>query len=438
MPFRSNLLISAFYLFAGANSFAAADLTLGQALQEAGGSSLTIQKAKSVYEENSWKKVESYAGFLPSLNASASYLTMHRYLLTDINLGSGTTSIQAIVPTSNFYLTATLPIFDGFSSTNRYLSARYFESSAQKDFDWTRFQVEREVTLQYYKALGARTLKDVAEQNLKTLEDHLQDVNLFKKAGVSTNYDVLRVEVQVSEAKSELMNSADNVEISRNKLGEILGHETEARELKGDLPFLSPELVKGLELKTVAERKDLQAAQDRLMAYGKMESGAASYLVPRINLVGQYQYYNNITDGFQDRDKYREAYQVGVNLTWNLFDGMTSIAKSKQSVEQRVQVEKVTQMALIKAKQDLEYWSRKYVYFCSVSRSRVNDVAKASESVRLAKEGRKVGARTNTDLLDAEAELFRAKAGLVNAQIGAVEALVNLELATGQSLHRFN
>lgn len=441
---KSNLLLSVFGAVVGVGfgsispALAASDLTLSQALQEANVSSLIIQKSKSSLEETSWKRVESYSGFLPSLSASASYLTMHRYLLTDVNLGSGTTSIQAIVPTTNFYLTATLPVFDGFASTNRYLSSKYFESSAQKEFDWTRFQVERQVTLQYYKALGAKTLKEVAEQNLKTLEDHLQDVNLFKKAGVSTNYDVLRVEVQVSEAKSELMNSIDNVETSKNRLGEILGHENETRELKGELPFLGPELIKGLELKTVAERKDIQAAQDRVSAFEKMESGAASYLVPRVNLFGQYQYYNNITDGFQDRDKYREAYQVGLNLTWNLFDGMTSIAKSKQSVEQRIQSEKTTQMALIKAKQDLEFWNRKYIYFCSVSRSRVSDVAKASESVRLAKEGRKVGARTNTDLLDAEAELFRAKAGLVNAQIGAVEALVNLELATGQSLFRFN
>ncbi|HEY1080417.1 MAG TPA: TolC family protein, partial [Bdellovibrio sp.] len=52
----------------------------------------------------------------------------------------------------------------------------------------------------------------------------------------------------------------------------------------------------------------------------------------------------------------------------------------------------------------------------------------------LSREGHKVGARTNTDVLDAEAELFRAKAGAVNAQIGALEAVFNLELSTGIKL----
>ncbi len=93
----------------------------------------------------------------------------------------------------------------------------------------TQFQLQRQIILQYYKALAAQTLEDVANQNVKTLEDHLKDVNLFKKAGMFTNYDVLRVDVQVSEAKSELLNSVDNSVLSRAKLAEHLGNDSERR-----------------------------------------------------------------------------------------------------------------------------------------------------------------------------------------------------------------
>ena len=64
-------------------------------------------------------------------------------------------------------------------------------------------------------------------------------------------------------------------------------------------------------------------------------------------------------------------------------------------------------------------------------------MTKSEESFRLAKVGQKEGTRTTTDLLDAEAELFRAKANAINAQIGSIEALLNLELATGQIFHDF-
>jgi outer membrane protein TolC len=125
-------------------------------------------------------------------------------------------------------------------------------------------------------------------------------------------------------------------------------------------------------------------------------------------------------------------------LTWNIFDGMTSIAKSKESIEQKYQAEKTLRQAELKAQRDFDYWKRKYVYFCSVYEARKNDIVKAEESVRLSREGQKVGARTNTDVLDAEAELFRARAGAVNAQIGAIEAIVNLELSSGEKLVQFN
>ena len=37
----------------------------------------------------------------------------------------------------------------------------------------------------------------------------------FRKAGISTKFDALRVDVQVSEARSDLLNAIDNVEISK-------------------------------------------------------------------------------------------------------------------------------------------------------------------------------------------------------------------------------
>ncbi len=412
------------------------NLTLEQAVSEAGQSSPEIQKAQSMYEEKSWKKVEGYSGFLPHVTASGNYLLDKNYVLFNVSGFPG--AIPQIVPTTLYTFSAEVPLFDGFASTNTYRSGSAFERSAKSDLDWTKFSVNREITLQFYKALGAKLLRDVAEQNIKVLDDHLKDTHLFKRAGVSTNYDVLRVEVQVSEAKSELMNAIDIMEISRNQLGEILGNETEKRELVGSLPILGVDLIKNITADKVFERSDLQALSEKSEGFAFQEAAASRYLVPRISAFGQYQYYNNLNDRFDDRDAFRDAYEVGIMFTWNLFDGMTSIAKSKESVQQRYQTEKNLQIARVKAKQDYELWKRKFIYYCSIYKSRLSDVEKSKEAVRLAREGRRVGARTNTDLLDAETELYRSQAGAVNAQVGAVEALIRLELTLGQKIYDFN
>ncbi|WII70947.1 TolC family protein [Bdellovibrio sp. 22V] len=431
------LLVSLFCSFVSLSSFAQG-LQLSDAVEQALEKSPKVQRAESQYRETEWKKTESLSGFLPTLSAQASYLFDKKYALVDVNLNGAPLSIPQVVPTTNAYLTAQWSLFDGFASTNRYHSASSFEESAKNDFDWTRFQTEREVTVLFYKAVAAKELKEVAQQNVRALEDHLKDVRLFKKVGSSTNFDVLRVEVQMSEAQSELLNATDNVDLSRARLSEALGLDQDVPEVEGRLPRLKPEVVAKLEKSQIEDRKDLQSLRKKAEAFEYQENSAERYWVPRISLMGQYQYYNNRDDRFDNYDNFRDAYQFGVMLNWNLFDGMTSIARSKQSIEQKYQAEKTLRQAELKASRDFDFWKRKYLYYCSVYEARLSDIVKAEESVRLAREGQKVGARTNTDVLDAEAELYRARAGAVNAQIGAIEAIVSLELSVGQKLVQFN
>lgn len=408
-------------------------LSLDEALEQAGQNSPRIQRSRSASEEAQWRRVEAWSAFMPTLTLGATVLTDKRYVLTDINLGGANVSVPAIVPTGATSITAQYNLFDGFASTDRLQAAKALESAAAHEFDWTRFQTEREVTLQFYKTLGSKILKDVAEQNVKTLEDHLRDVNLFKKAGVSTNYDVLRVEVQVSEARSEMMNAQDNIEIAKGRLAEMLGSENPS-DPTGTLPSPKADAVKNLNETSLRSRTDLLALGERVTGLAEQAEAASRHWLPRVSLFGTYQTYNNLTDHYDDWDRYRDAYQIGVNLSWNVFDGFASTARAHQATEQKYQAEKALQATTLKSRQDFQMWQRKYKYFCSVAQARANDVEKSRESVRLAKEGRRVGSRTNTDLLDAEAELYRAQAGAVNAQLGAIEALINLELATGQKL----
>jgi outer membrane protein TolC len=417
----------------------AASLSLAEAVEEARHNSPKLQKSQSALEEAQWKRVETYSGFLPSLSLSANRLLDKDYLLTDVKLAGSPApvAIPQIVPSTILSLNGQLPLFDGFASTNRFLSARSFEAAAGEDLAWQGFLLEREVVLLYYKALGAEALRKVAEQNLRTLEDHSRDTGLLKKAGVSTNYDLLRVDVQVSEARSELMNAEDNQVLAKNRLAEAMGKAFEERDISGSLPVLEESLIAGLDTQAPSERGDLKAMGERVEGASRLESAASTHLVPRLSLFGQYQYYNNRNDELTDGAAFRHAHQVGLALNWNIFDGMSSISRSKQSVEQRVQMEKQYELARLHSRQDLELWKRKFLYFCSVYKARVSDVEKAKESLRLAREGRRAGARTNTDILDAESDLFRAEAGVVNSQIGAIESLLNLEQAAGKPIHKF-
>lgn len=395
-----------------------------------------LERAHSLAEEASWQRVESYSGFLPTVTASGNYLFDKRYMLVDMNFGGSPTTVPQIMPTTSYSLTASWLIFDGFANVDRWMAARENEKAFSDEYTWARFQQEREIILLFYKALAAQSLKEVAEQNVKTLEDHLGDAKLLKKNGVSTNYDLLQVEVKVSEAKTEVLNAIDNVNLTTMRLGEVVGEDYSDVQLKGEMPTLNPEIIKVV-ARDPSTRKDLTALKHKLDSLDQKADAASKHWLPKIAVVGSYEKYNNINDHFDDSDAFRDAYSYGLLLKWDLFDGFSSTAKKHQAVEQKFQTEKSLQIAKAKAHSDLELWKRKLKYYISVYESRKSDSAKAKESVRLAKAGRKVGVRTNTDLLDAELELFRANANVVNAQIGEIESLINLELSSGQKLYSF-
>lgn len=410
-------------------------MNLKSVLATARDQSPEVQRAAAVKDEAKWHKVEVFSDYLPAVNASGTYLLDHKYMFTDIDFGGNPVSFPNIVPSSIFDVKAQWGLWDGWATSNRNRAASLQSEAAISELKWAEFKVGREVTLEYYRALASKELLSVAENNLKLLQDHLREVRLFRKSGLSTNYDVLKVEVQVSEAESEILNTQDNLAVAEIKLAEALGQEAPI-EPQGLLPELNASIAdkKGEDIKG---RADLAALAKRSQGFEFEARADGRYWLPRLSAFGTYQYYNNRNDGFDDWDRYRNAYQVGLNLTWNLFDGFADIAKHRQAVAQRVQSEKSLKIEQLKSKVESERWARKFKYFSSVYKARKSDVLKSQESVRLAKQGRKVGARTNTDLLDTENELYRAEAAVVQAQLGAIEALINLELSTGQSLYSF-
>jgi outer membrane protein TolC len=425
-PFLNTLLIWLFCTVAPAGA-----LQLQEAVDMAMAQSPYLAISKSKSSETEWKRTEAFSTFLPSVTTGVNYLLDYRYAYTDIAFGGAPVSVPQIIPTTSYFVNAQYELFDGLAGTRHWLATRAEADAAQDQYQWERFTLERKVELQFYKVLAARTLKGVAEQNLKTLEDHLKDIHLVKRAGAATNYDVLRVEVQVSQARSELLNAEDSIQIELGNLAESLGQEKIA-DVQGTLPDLDASWIDGAKLENVTNRLDLKASSKTEEAFDLEAKAAKSHWVPKVSAFWNYQSYNNRNDEYDDWRNFRDAYTVGLNVTWNLFDGFGSTARAGVATEHKFQEGKQAQILKLKSKQDFDIWRRKYIYNCTNYKVRLTEISKAKESVRLAKEGRRVGARTNTEMLDAEADLYRSQAGAVTAQMNAIEALIHFELTTGQ------
>lgn len=405
-------------------------LDIQTALTEVVGDSPNIGAAQATEEEYRWKKNESFgAGFVPRIRMNGTYLTEKKYQFININFAGNPAVIPQIIPNSQFNFLAEVPLFDGFVSTNRLRAADKLADAAHEKFLWEKFRTEMQVTLRFYQAIASKLLRDVAILNVKTLEDHKRETELFRKSGISTNYDVLRVEVQSSNAKTDLADAEDEIIIARERLAEVMGHDREERELVGELPVPDESLLSKVE---TGIRSDLKALQLESMARRDEETATGRYWLPEFSLFGSYTLYNNLSQGLNDYDAYRNARQVGFLMSWNLFDGGVSYSRAQQSIQKKVQSEKLLRATEISAVKDNNIWKRRYLSQCRIYRARMDDIKRSEESVRLARAGKKVGARTDSEILDAEVDLYRSRAGAVKAQVAAVRALINLQLAEGR------
>jgi outer membrane protein TolC len=411
-------------------------LTLDEAVKKALGTSPAIQKSEARIYETKWKKRELYSAFLPSLSATGTHLLSKEYVLNSVPIGGSPipSVIPIIVPDTNLIFSAQYPLFDGLILFDRWSAANHSIEAADYESIWAKFRIQRDVELAFYKTIAAQQLLAVAEQNVKTLLDHLRDVQLFQKSGMSTKYDVLRVEVQLSDAQNDILAAQDQIVIWKNKLAEVMGQTEPVNEVIGTLPVVEGSALSVKKETPRDNRTDLLALKERTMELNSTRKVSAHYWFPKFYLFGQYQVYNNINDELFDSDAFKDAYQLGVMMQWNIFDGALSIARAKQASYQKAQAEQTLREATLRAGVDEETLRRKFQYFSAVYRSKLEDVKRSTESVRLAKEGRRVGVRTSTELLDAELDLFKSQAAVVNAQIGGIESLIQYELATGENL----
>src|SRR5665213_3415841 len=264
-------------------------LTLSDAQEQALQQSPDYQKAHALESEMSWHQVQSLAeGFLPQLSISGQHFFAENYSYLNVEFGSPTPiQFPEIYPQTNLNFDAKMDIFDGFKNLHEMDAA---DRSHQ----------------------AAKILLDMAEENVKTLEDHLRIVQDRLQNGEATKYDLLRVDVQLSTAKSNLIEVSDDVVLTRESLARTMGLKQDGRPLAGDLPVINADKIVGqLTDVNFDERPDVKAKIMQAKSAEDQSAAEGSFWVPKISLIGEYQFYNTpdyLTTGLSNNNDFRTDY----------------------------------------------------------------------------------------------------------------------------------
>jgi outer membrane protein TolC len=435
-------------------------LTLDDAIQRAMSFNATLQKARRELERLAGVTVETRARALPSVSVQSTLTASDQYL-TKARL-DGAASVQPPPAPSAGATSAPVPIrrtmpsneqwqvevrvekvlFDAGGTRARIKGAKLTQEAAWFAWQEAVHQTVYDVRTAFYKVLLTRSLIGVQEQNVGLLEEELENQKRRFEAGTVPRFNVLRAEVELSNARPDLIRARNNYRLAQQQLARLLAMddfsnpklEVRGFEAVGGLDGTVREVALDASLQTAHARRPLIKRLDDLVSAEKAGITAArSGLFPQVSAYAGYGYYKEqyilndwgATDG---------GYNAGIVGSWNVFDGLATQGKLNQAHARHSSA--MLDLEDARRQVDLEVrnaYSR-LLEAVELMESQRKAIEQAEESLRLANSRFDAGAGTQLDVLQAQVALTRARSIELQSRSDYNNALAELDRATGQAV----
>lgn len=395
-----------------------------------------IKIASEKVKASRLKRDEVNTTGLPSLALQAGYTRLSEVDPFTISIPFGPTTQSFTVSPSilNNYsakLTLTQPLFTGFKiDLNKDLSDQSIQAGLY-DLEAEKSKLRYNIANAYWSLYKVVEGKKVLQEYIKTIELHLKDINNFYKQGLVTVNEVLKLEVQLSSTKVQLLETENGIEMARLNLLNTLDLpmntdfqlKPSAFESK-DAPVSTLDEINNLALNT---RPELKAMAVRINSRETAVDLTRSAWYPDVYLVGNYTYSRPNQRIVPTKDEFNGTWDLTLSLSYTLWNWNATSYRTQQAESELSQTNYQYQMmkdgVLIEVKQA-------YLNL-DANRNRIklaaNTVKQAEESYRVSYNLFQQGLIKNSDLIDAEVALFEAKIKLVTAtsDLRNAEALLN-------------
>ncbi|WP_310424857.1 TolC family protein [Chamaesiphon sp. VAR_48_metabat_135_sub] len=326
-------------------------------------------------------------------------------------------------------LQATYSILDTGRNQSSVRAAEEQVKFDRLDLIRTEQKIRGTVITAYYDLQGADSSVIINQAAVKDATRSLSDAQLQEKAGVGTKFDILRAQVQLATANQDLTNAQGQQQTARKKIAQILvvDNNTEfkaadtVRELGGwgysleDSVVLAyknrPEVKQQLVLRSVSEQQQIVAA-------------AADSA--QVNLFANYSLGKSLTTSLSAQDNY----SLGAQFSWNFWDGGSAGARSnREKVNQEIYENQFTT-----TRNQIRFEVEQAYYSLGSSKKNIatstQSLKQAEESLKLARLRFQAGVGTQTDVIQAQTELAKARGNRITAILNYNRALSTLRTAT--------
>lgn len=416
-------------------------LTLEQSVRIGIENSKDLQISQSKIVSNKAKIKEANSLLLPQLKLNAGYLRQSEVDPYVIIIPFSPEPVQLSEIILNNYsviLSLRQPIYTGGRLLSTKKSAEFITTSSELDFNNEKNNLASNVQIAFWNFYKALQVKKIADSIVAQSEQHIVDTKNFLINGLATTSDVLKLEVQNSNAKLQQLEAANNIELSRVSFNRILGLPLDSRTQidEEEIVFLPEEYnLANLTKEALDNRIELKSLDYKLKSASKNISAIKSSYYPLISLFSNYYYQNPNLRIQPPEDVFHSTWDVGINLSWDVWNwGNTSaqVTQAEQTyVQGKVNYEQLKESIELEVNQN--YLNAAYLK----ERIEVSEkaVQQAKDNYRITKEKYDVQLATSTDIVDAETSLFQAETNYTNAVTDYRIAVIKLYKSIGKKLY---
>jgi outer membrane protein len=410
-------------------------LTLEESIATGLENSKTLHSSEMKLDYAEAKSEEASASLYPTLKLQASYQRLSSIPVFDIPLPGYNVEFPVILNNYNSRATFQQPLFTGWKLQGEVNSAEYTAEASKHDLQTDKDNLVYDITSAYWNLYKAIEVKRLSDENVNQMSSHLDDIQSMFTQGMATTNDVLKVKVQLSNAKLMQSDAANNVRIAMISFNSIIG-----LPLSTDIGIgssLTPTTkefpsIENLMTKALTGRPDIQGMEWRLRAAESQVTSAKAGWSPQIYLTGDYYYARPNSRIFPEVDQFKDTWDVGISLQFDLWNNLTTIYQTSAAEAQYSQ----TKDALGTLKDNISVQvTESYLSFNEakekIQLSRLT-VDQAEENLRVTREKFKAGLTTNSELIDAEVARLQAKLELTQSLVDYELAEAKVEQSIGE------
>ncbi len=446
----------------GAVHVLAGDLTLDRAVQMALVQNPEILKQIQEIERTRGHIVEVRAQALPHLGVTGVFNYQDQRLLENSGRGGSsskpapatttvTTADGTLVSTSETALPASTTNFSqsgsgiGDKSWNVSITAKqvlYAGGQVRAAINIARFtgdssyyqlrdtvdRIVAQTRSQFYDVLLNRALITVQEESVQLLGDQLKDQQNRFDAGTVPRFNILRAEVELSNARPDLIRAKNSYLIAQLQLAKTLGLEPGPNgkptfNCIGEFQIIERPLGLLNALQLAREKRAFLKVQRQqiLIAKEQIKVALAGYK-PRVDASAGYEFRNSRLTN--ELDKVVDGWFYGVTGSWNIFDGLETAGRVQQARAQLESSKINYDDSVLKVELEVQQSYANLQAARETIRSQQKNVEQALEALRLSNERFSAGAGTQLDVLDARVALTKSRTTEIQSR-----AAYNKELA---------